>query len=125
MRRFPSRPRRRPGPDGGFTLTEVMIALLVLVLGIASAVAFLAAITRASVITERTTTASGLAQAKIEELLTVKYSDLAGGSDTTADFQRTWTVTGDGHSKTATVNLIWTDIDGHARDLSMGTVVAP
>lgn len=104
----------------GFTLAEVMIALLVLTLGALSAAHFLGTVARAADFTERTAIATALAQARVEDMLRLRPSLLAGGSDEVLSYRRSWAVDGSG-AKTITATVGWHDIDGRARQVIVKT----
>lgn len=79
--RFPDTPIRF---QTGFTLLEVMVAVVVLGFGLLAIMHLFPIGLRASKISQDTTVASVLAQAKIEELKNTKWVDLSSGTTTEA-----------------------------------------
>lgn len=80
----------------GFTLVEVMIAIAVLVIGLLGVAGVAATIINGNALGKEITTATTLAQDKMEELKGTAYASLTSGSDTQESiYTRTWTVTSD------------------------------
>lgn len=69
-------------PDG-FTLIEVLVAVFILVFGIASTAALLVATTTQGTVSRRATEAAALAQKEIEVLRDVRYPDIASAPPAT------------------------------------------
>jgi prepilin-type N-terminal cleavage/methylation domain-containing protein len=95
---------RRPSSQGGFSLVEVVIALMVLsvgVLGMAGATGqIVRQITLADLITER----SIAFQTIVERIQSVPYDSVDTGSDSIGIFEITWSsVVNSGQSKTVTM----------------------
>jgi len=99
----------------GFTLAEIMVALLVVVLGILAFSQFLGTISRAAGFSRQMTEATALAQEKTEELLREQYATLAGGSDTVGDYRRQWSISNQAVRTSILVTVDWDDIDGRSR----------
>jgi len=95
------------------------MAVLILALCVVAVSGFLGWLSRSSAFTDRMGTACGLGQAKIEELLTVKYSDMASGNDTVSGFTRQWTVTTNGSLKILDVTVNWSSYDGAHRSITL------
>ena len=106
----------------GFTLGEVMVSLLLVVLAILSATLFFGTISRAADFTEKVTTGSELAQAKIEELIEGTYPSMASGEDTVPPYRRVWSVTNTSGMAEITVRAEWQDIGGHRRSVVLRTL---
>ena len=114
---------RLPGClQSGFTLAEVMIALALLVLGVMSAVMFIGSVERSAAFTEHVTAGMELGQAKIEDLLLSKWSDMTDGSDATSIYSRTWTLSGEPDTKTIEVAVAWNDFGGYSRTVTVQAV---
>ena len=96
-----SRPRIAlpPAGEGGSTLIEVMVALVVFLIGSLAVAAFLLVSVRAQAGAGRRGQADQLLRAKVEELQLTAYAEVAGGSDAESlageVFERTWEVTED------------------------------
>jgi type II secretory pathway pseudopilin PulG len=74
--------RSRPGSDAGFTLIEVLIAAVVLIVGIASLFGLLDASVKASYQTRAREGATNLARQVLEDARTIPYAQLAPSSIT-------------------------------------------
>jgi prepilin-type N-terminal cleavage/methylation domain-containing protein len=109
----------------GFTLTEVMVSLFILVAGMVSASVFFGSMSRAARFTDSAIAATALAQQRIEELLEQTYAGMASGSDTTNVYSRTWTVQFTNNAATITVTVGWDEIGGHHRTMTLSTIRAP
>ena len=115
---------RRARGTRGFTLIEVLVALSLSGIVLASLVPLLVASVRGVDQARRLTTASGLAQAKLEEIRNTT-GVVAGGSDSVdatgkgETYTRTWTV-GAGPTatcKTLTVTVAWSQRGSHSTSL--------
>lgn len=106
---------RCPGPKG-FSLAEVMVALLVLIVGVAGIAAMLAHTSRVGRTSIDRSLAREVLREKVEEFRATPYADLRAGADTIragrVDFARDWSVeTGvpmDG-VKRVNVTVTWTE----------------
>ncbi|MBW2595963.1 MAG: prepilin-type N-terminal cleavage/methylation domain-containing protein [Deltaproteobacteria bacterium] len=77
----------------GFTLIEIMIAMIVLMIGLLGVAGVATTVINGNAFGNRITTATTLAQDKMEELKGTGYSNIAPGSDTQESiYTRTWTV---------------------------------
>ena len=84
---------KAPARQEGFTLVEVLIALVVLTVGLLGMAALTGSLVSAGALARDRVTATTLAQAKIEEFKNTTISSSSTGSDTDGAFARTWTVT--------------------------------
>ena len=107
--RFVRPPRRG---EGGFSLIEVMIALLILLIGVAGVLTLQTTAMRATSVSRHATEASVVAEDKLEDLRTEPVAALLNGSDyvdargidnANGPYTRTWTVTSTG---SGTVRLV-------------------
>ena len=123
------RSRRR---RGGFTLIEVMVALVVTVLGLIAVTGTLMASMHGTSYARHATEATVLAEDKLEMLILTPLSQLASGTDrvdpqgqvrSTDGFVRTWTVDWDGNLARIAVAVAWHEGDGD-RELTFRTVRA-
>lgn len=113
--------------DKGFTLIEIMIAMFILVVGLLGVAGVATTVINGNVFSKGLTTATTLAQDKMEELKNTKYSNIASGSDTQESiYTRTWTSTSDSPAtgmKTidVTVQFPW---KGSTHNVTLKTIVA-
>ncbi|MEA1970236.1 MAG: prepilin-type N-terminal cleavage/methylation domain-containing protein [Thermodesulfobacteriota bacterium] len=113
--------------DKGFTLIEVMIAIFILVVGLLGVAGVAVTVINGNAFSKEITTATTLAQDKMEELKNTRYSNITSGSDTQDSFYtRTWTSTPDSPAadmKTidVTVQFPW---KGATHNVTLNTIVA-
>ena len=104
--------------EKGIGLVEIIIAMLIFAVGITAAIRTLPVSNRSTTRARNLTTATNLAQQKIEELMGVPYNDAQLGAGTYNDADnpieristRTWTVTDNDpiqDMKTVTVNVTY------------------
>jgi type IV pilus assembly protein PilV len=80
----------------GFTLIEVLIAIIILVIGLLGVAGVATTVITGNTLSKEITTATTLAQDKIEGLKSTAYSSIVTGSDTQESiYTRAWTVTSD------------------------------
>jgi len=108
-------PPSRSTALGGFTLIEMMVAVLLIGVGLMGLAAMSTTVTRANVQSSALTTASALAQQRVEQLRTDPYAAIASGNDAlTVDgvtYNRSWNVSvnvPDQGLKTVDVTVSWT-----------------
>ena len=82
------------GPEGGISLLEVMIALLVFTIGALAAVQQSLTARQQARAGEYITEAAAAAQYQMETLRSLPYDSLSSGSDSVWGFPLTWTVSG-------------------------------
>jgi type IV pilus assembly protein PilV len=107
------RPRARR--SAGFTLVEVIVAIVLLGVGLMGLAALSTTVTRANVQSSSLTTATALAQERAERLRTEDYDALASGNDSrvvdNVTYTRSWVVTADDPEpglKTVAIAVSWT-----------------
>ena len=115
----PGQKRRR-----GFTLAEVLIALMLVVVGLTSLSLFFGTVTRGAAFTDHVAAADQLAQAKIEQLLAATYNTMTSGNDQSGVFRRAWTVTRGSGLSTILVRVTWTELGAGTRSVSLRSVRA-
>ncbi len=100
----------------GFSLVEVMIALLILAIALLALAGLMVTTTRNSSFGGHMTEASTFAQDRLEQLRVSPWAGVATGNDTIQGstgitYTRTWTVTpnGDGNQRWVSITLTWTD----------------
>ena len=113
-------------PQGGFTLIEVMVAILLTALTVIGVLGLFRVETRASAFSRRETEAAVLAQDKLEELRTGAVPT-TGNTEPLDDawgnqiFTRTWTVTPNADLTMISVEVSW-DEDGYTRRVTVNGV---
>ena len=127
LRPAPSAVRARTSPDG-FTLIEMMVAILLLGVGLMGLAALSSTVTRANVHSSARTTANALAQERIERLRTDAYDAIVNGSDVrTVDgiaYARSWDISADDPEpglKTVVVTVTWTS-RGRTHSTTLSTI---
>lgn len=113
---------RRLHPRRGFTLIEVMVALVMFAIGSLGMAALTAFIMRANRSDTNRTRASASIRQKIEEFQSLDYDLITSGADVDTlggvVFDRTWTVTPDSPAELLShIELVatWSDADGEHR----------
>lgn len=110
--------RRRDVRERGFTLIEVLVAVVILSLGMAAMVALSANGTQATAYTRHAGEAAMVGQDELERLRVLPPASLASGTDTVDAhavasavglYTRTWTVSWTGSLATLTVKVQWSD----------------
>ena len=92
--------------ERGFSLAEVMIAMVILTVGVLGIAASSAAITRMTAEGGRQGGSAAVAESRIELLTATPCASIVStGSATTGKFTETWTVTTAGLLNTVTVNV--------------------
>lgn len=77
----------------GFTLVEVMVAIIVLTIGVLGLAGTTMYLVRQTTLSELTTERSAALQSVIEELRATPYDEVSSGSDKVGAFEVKWTVT--------------------------------
>lgn len=120
---------RRRGEEG-FTLIEVLIALLVLMVGMAGVLSLQLTSMKATGFSRHATEASSLAEDKVEDLRTVPVNsarfasgrdqvDARGVADPDGLYIRTWTITPQTDTTIITVAVAWNERGGEPYTISM------
>jgi type IV pilus assembly protein PilV len=107
----------------GFTLIEIIIAIFILVVALTGLAGVASTVINGNAFSKEITTATTLAQEKIEELKNTNYQNLADGSDTQSIYTRTWTITQTAtHMKTMEVVVQWNRY-GNSHDVTLRSIV--
>jgi type IV pilus assembly protein PilV len=89
--------RKRSRREDGFTLIEVMVALVVFLIGFLGLAGLFASVAQSNRASSNHTRADHVLYQKIEEFMSTPYAEIATGSDETTVgevvFDRSWTVT--------------------------------
>ncbi len=127
------RPRRGRNRQGGFTLIEVMIAMLLLLVGVAGVLSLQMVSVRATSFSRHATEATIVAEDKMEELMsmglisTLFVSDTdtvdeMGRTDGNNEYRRVWTI-GDGDldatNTSVKVEVFWMERGTDERSIAM------
>lgn len=96
----PMHPRELPGPDGpstdrlraGFTLVEVIIAIVVLAFGLLGLAGTTALVVRQVNLAEIATERSLVTQSTLERIQALPYDSILDGSGSMGSFKVSWTV---------------------------------
>jgi len=94
---------RAGGSRAGFTLIEVLVALVVLTVGVLALAGATAVAVRQVVLADVTTERAAALQSVIEGLRARPYDSLTAGSDTVGTFSATWTVSSTKRSKVLSI----------------------
>ena len=123
--------KRRRTQQDGFTVVEVLIALLILVIGFAGILSLQLTAMKSTSFSRHATEASILAEDKIEELRTIPMPALADGTDTVDArgvdddaglYTRTWTVVPGTSTTTVTVAVTWNEQGSEPYTIRMATM---
>ena len=127
MRRFRSTerrpdpaPRRRRVPpllheQGGFTLVELIVALLLLSIGLLGLAGSATVVTRLMGAGSQLTIAAAVAESRIEALAAEPCVSTTGGPVTTRGITESWTVSGTGQTRTVRDSLSYVVARGGPR----------
>jgi type IV pilus assembly protein PilV len=121
---------QRPGEEGGFTLIEVLIALLVLMVGMAGILSLQLTSMKATSFSRHATEASSLAEDKVEDLRTVALDstrfvngtdqvDARGVADDEGPYTRAWTISPGTDTTIVNVSVSWTERGNEPYTISM------
>ena len=107
----------------GFTLLEVLLAVLTFSIGILGIAPLFISAPRYNQSSQAMTEATTLVQSKFEELKAFQYEAIAAGQDniqgsTGVAFNRRWTTEIQGNSKIVRCAITWQDWVGHRIDFS-------
>ncbi len=107
----------------GFTLLEVLVALIILSFALLALAGLMVTTTKNNAVGNYVTEAATFAQDKLEELRAIKWENLIEGSHTDPaslpgstgiNYTRNWNVTTSGSLKTITISVNWNDRTAHS-----------
>lgn len=126
--------KNKYGSTKGFTLVEVLVALLVFSIGMLGLIKLQGAVTLSSAESRMYTQAVNLAQDKVEELRNYvhqttydAYASEPNGSEitgTNATFTRTWAVNNNAGYKEIIVTVNWVGVDGEDKNVVLTSDIA-
>ena len=107
----------------GFTLIEVMIALVLIAVGMLAFAGLEIIAIRNMTYSKDYGKANTYAQQKIEQIKATAWSSVTDGTDTLESnrYTRTWTVTTQGYMKTISVTVSWLDPSHGTKTLTFHT----
>lgn len=126
----PERSLRGKVGEEGFTLIEVMIALLLLLIGVAGVLSLQMVSVKATGYSRHATEATILGEDKMEELFSVAAADLIDGTDTVDSdgvgnaaglYTRTWTIASAGTIALVTVGVTWQEKGAESHTITLAT----
>lgn len=119
--------------QGGFTLIEILVALIVLIIGVAGVLSMQMSAMKGTSYSRHATEAIVLAEDKLEDLLTMNPQNAAflGGNDRvnaqgvpvaipTFGYDRTWTI-GGGSTPIITLQIVWQERNRDPHTLTFRT----
>jgi len=95
---------RRRIREGGFTLVEVLVALIILTVGVLGLAGTTALAVRQVTLSDITTERAAALQSVIERLRSMDYDNITAGSDSIGHFAASWTVTAG--QRSVTVHIV-------------------
>jgi type IV pilus assembly protein PilV len=122
--------------QGGFTLIEVLITMLILIAGLLGTAGLTTGIIRGNFFSKNITSATVIAQTHLEAVQNKGYTNATSTNfpaTSTAvsmggvTFNRTTTITDNSpttNTKTISVTVIWNEADNAARSVSLQTILA-
>jgi hypothetical protein len=102
-----------------------MVSTLILSVFVLAVNGFVGSLVRSGSLCDGMTGGVFLGQQKIEELKTVRLSELTSGSDIIERYTRRWTVTGGTASKTVEVIVSWNMGTGGGRQVVLRNAMSP
>lgn len=129
-----SRNSRKVSSSGGFTLLEVLFAIVILTIGLLGTAGLTTGIIRGNHFSKNITSATAAAQSQLESIKSAGYSNATatnfpndsvtmGGTN----FTRTTTITSNSpaaNMKTVSVTVSWTESNNTSRSLNLQTILA-
>ena len=91
--RIRTRKTRRPTKRAGFTLVELLVAMMVFAVGMLGLAATAASVTRMMGGAKRQTIAATVAQSRLEKIRSSPCASLVSGTETVRGITNTWTIT--------------------------------
>ncbi len=106
---------RRPAPDGraGFSMVEVIIAMVILTIGVLGLAGMTGYIVRTSTLADLMTERAVAFQTVVDRLQSMDYDNVTSGSDSVGVFSVSWNAVDDGaQNKIVTIVTTGPGLDG-------------
>jgi type IV pilus assembly protein PilV len=109
--------------SGGFTLIEILIAMVILSISLLALAGLMATTTQNTSLGGHITEAATFAQDRLEQFRVTQWVNIVTGTDTTPPgstgivYTRSWNVVDNGNIKTITITISWTDRVFHSFNL--------
>ena len=118
-------PQRKPRVltrGAGFTLIEILIAIIILSISLLALAGLMATTTRNTSFGGNLTEAATFAQDRLEEFRVTQWANIITGSDTRTGstgiiYTRNWNVVQNGNLRTVTITISWNDRIDHSFSL--------
>ena len=106
----------------GFSLLEVLIALVILSISLLALAGLMITTTRNNSLGGHLTEAATFAQDRLEQLRATPWQTIASGADqvlgsSRINYTRNWNVVTNGNSRTVTITINWIDLTNHSISL--------
>jgi type IV pilus assembly protein PilV len=106
----------------GFTLIEILIAIIILSVSLLALAALMATTTRNTSFGGHITEAATFAQDQLERLRVTQWANIVNGNDaivgaTGINYNRSWNVAVNGNIRTVTITITWNDRINHTISL--------
>jgi prepilin-type N-terminal cleavage/methylation domain-containing protein len=108
--------------ERGFSLVEVMIAIVVLTVGVLGLAASAAQVTRMTGQGGRFSGSAAVAESRFEQLRADGCDDIADGSASTGKYSESWRVTSSGLLRVVTVTVTYNDVGRTRNDAFISTI---
>jgi len=110
------------GRSSGFSLIEILIAIVILSISLLALAALMATGTQNTSFGGSLTEAATFGQDRLEELRVTQWANIVTGNDTRTGstgiiYSRNWTVVENGNLKTITITIAWNDRLNHSFNL--------
>lgn len=93
--------------DNGFTVLEIILAITIIAIGLFAVIGMIAAVAKGNRHSKRITTATTMAQDKIEYFKKIGYNNIAGTSTVSPEYYLVATVDTGTNTKSITINVYW------------------
>jgi prepilin-type N-terminal cleavage/methylation domain-containing protein len=113
------------GNSNGFTLIEIVIATLIVVVMSGGIYGLTSTLVRLNACSDQVSRATVVAQNKIEELRGLPSEELVGGADSIGIFTRNWSVAThtEPTGRVLTVAVHWQNVADDSQQLKLSTVI--
>ena len=120
--------KRSIAHNDGVTLMETILTIAIIAIGLFSVMSVVTIVTKGNTHSKRVTTATTMAQDKMEYFKTIDYSDVSGTYTVTTDYYLVADVQDDvpdAHTKIILVNVYWDPADAtSSHKVELATILA-